>query len=325
VDTVFGGGGAPAFSNSRQSWLNANQDYDSIFSWQTVYPANTTRITMKQFMHYNPLNLIDTAWSVYFDLSGQYQSSYKQVSLYDASNRILQDFSYNSSDSVTYVPDTRIDHYYTAAGLTDSMVVFVWSSGAWQKAGRRTYTYNAGGKKTLVEYKGYDAMNLAYVNVSRDAYTRSNGTLPDTLYSQLWSTGLMKYDTTVKRGFIYSGNLLTHVYGYVYDALTSQWKPNPYGALTRYYYNVATSVQGIEPQKKSLTLYPVTAANELHVVGATEGDSYLILSASGQVQRSGVIEAGRRISLQGMNPGILWLIVDTEQGPVSRSFFKAEH
>ena len=280
---------------------------------------------MKQFMHYNAQNLIDTAWSIYFDLSGQYQSSYKQVSLYDASNRILQDFSYNSSDSVTYTPDTRIDHYYTAAGLTDSMVVFVWNTGAWQKGGRRTYTYNAGGKKALVEYKGYDAMNQSYINVSRDEFTRSNGTLPDSLYSQLWSSGLMKYDTTVKRGYIYSGNLLTHVYGYVYDVPTTKWKPNPYGALMRYYYDVPTSVQGVEKQKKSLTLYPVPAAHELHVIGGAEGDSFLILSSSGQVQRSGVIVTGHRISLQGLTPGVLWLIVDTEQGPVCRSFLKADH
>lgn len=319
-DTVYGGG-VPAFSYHMDYYFNGN-NYDSILTKQTTYPAATTIISSKQYFHQNAQNLIDTFWSVYFNGAGVYSSSSKQTTVYNANNLTSATYSYTSNDSVNYTPDSRIDYFYGPGNRLDSMVVFVYQAPNWVKAGRREYTYNGSGNKVKMEYKGIDQMTQTYLPVARDEYIRSNGTQLDSLFSQLWSSGNLKYDTTVKRGYVHSNGLLTKMYSFNYDVPTSSWVPNPYGSISNFYYNVVSGIKEALPQSPKLTVYPNPAQHEIRILDLIADAHYTLLSSDGRLVQKGNLDQRQAISTQSLPSGTYILLLDSEQGSYSQLFMK---
>lgn len=319
-DTIYNSGTA-AYAYHTDYYHNGN-NYDSSITKQTTFPSNNTVITYKYYYHQNAQNLIDTLLAVYFNASGAYTSSSKQGNIYNANNDILTNYTYNSTDSINYTPDTRVDYYYGATNLLDSMVVFAYQTNTWIKVGKRNYLYNASNQKTTMEYKGFDALTNTYQAVVRDQYLRNNGIQMDSLYSQLWSTGNLKYDTTVKRGFVYSNGLLTKAYSYNYDVVTSTWKPNAYGAIHNYYYDMPQAVENINKEKVVLRFYPNPVNDKLHFVDKYNNASYSILSTDGKVIQHGIIDNTNSISTESLAKGSYIIILETSDNTSSSIFMK---
>lgn len=319
-DTIYGGG-VPAYAYHMDYYYNGS-NYDSIITRQTTFPAATTISNYKQYFHQNAQNLIDTSWAISFNGVGAYSSSSKQVTLYNASNLTESTYSYSSNDSINYTPGSRIDYFYGPANRLDSMVVFLYQPPNWVKAGRREYVYNASNQKIKVEYKNINQATMAYVPVSRDEYIRSNGTQMDSLFSQLWSSGSMKYDTTVKRGYIHSGNLLTKMYSWNYNVPTSTWVPNPYGWISNYYYDVVSSVNGVAEKKNGLTLYPNPVVNELRWLENYSDAAYSVLASDGRLVLKGQTGDRPFISTESLPSGTYILLLESEDATQSTIFVK---
>lgn len=319
-DTVYGGG-TPAYSYHIDYYHNGT-NYDSSISTQTTYPTNISVIGSKNYFHQNAQNMIDTFWAVYFNSAGVYSSSSKQVTTYNANNLQLSTYNYSSSDSINYNPDSRIDFYYGATNLLDSMIVFMYQSNTWLKAGKREYVYNASNQKTIMEYFNFDPNTNTYQPAIRDQYTRNNGTQIDTLYSQSWSSGFLKYDTTVKRGYIYASGLLHKVYSYSYNMINSTWTPNPYGAIDNYYYDMPQAVENINKEKAVLRFYPNPVNDKLHFVDKYNNASYSILSTDGKVIHHGIIDNSNSISTESLSNGSYILILETSDNTSSSIFMK---
>jgi hypothetical protein len=319
-DTIYNSG-TPSFAYHTDYYHNGT-NYDSSITKQTTFTSNNTVIPYKYFYHQNAQNLIDTLWSVYFNASGVYTSSSKQGNTYNANNDILSNYTYNSTDSINYTPDSRVDYYYGATNLLDSMVVFAYQTNTWIKVGKRNYLYNASNQKTTMEYKGFDALTNTYQAVVRDQYLRNNGIQMDSLYSQLWSTGNLKYDTTVKRGFIYSNGLLTKAYSYNYDVVTSTWKPNPYGAIHNYYYDVPQDVEHVTKEKTTLRIYPNPVKDNLYFVENYKHATYTVLSTDGKLLLHGMLDNNNSISTKTLSHGSYILMLETNDDTSSTIFMK---
>jgi hypothetical protein len=319
-DTIYGGS-IPLYSN-KVDYFHNGIHYDSSISKQTVISTNTTITNQRTYYHQNALNQLDTFWYVYYNQSGAYTSTSKQTVTYNANNLTLATYSYSSSDSINYIPDSRIDYFYGPTNLLDSMVVFVYQANMWYKAGKREYTYNANNQKIKMEYKGFNQVSQQYEPTARDEYVRSNGVEMDSLYSQLWSSGFNVYDTTVKKGYIYSANLLTKVYTFTKDAITKNWIPNPYGAINNYYYDMVLSVGNTQKESTRLTLYPNPVSNELHILENFPQASYSIISTDGKLIRHGILNAQHQISIESISKGSYFLILETNGQTISRTFQK---
>lgn len=322
-DSIYNSSGVGLYSNQVNYYHNGT-NYDSSIHRQTVLATSTTYINMKQYFHQDAQNNIDTFWSIYLGPGGTYSSSNKQVSVYNANNLITQNYSYNSSDSVNYTPSSRLDYFYTANNLIDSMEAFAYVAPNWVKVGARHYTYNSSNERIKMEYRHYDAATQVYTPLNREEYLRLNGTLIDTLYSQLWNSGFSKYDTTVKRGYIIQGGLLKHMYSYVYDVPNSQWIYNPYGALFNYYYDMVIDKLPTYTSKSVFSLYPNPSRNSLSLQPVMPDAQYSIIGLDGKLVAHGTIDDRNTIPIHTLTKGSYFLFIDNGESTASQMFIKQE-
>jgi hypothetical protein len=319
-DTIYGSG-VPAYAYHVDYYHNGI-NYDSSISKQTTFATNTTITNQRTYFHQNALNQLDTFWYVYYNQTGAYTSTSKQSISYNANNLNLATYSYSSTDSINYIPDSRVEYFYNANNLLDSMVFYAYQTSIWYKVGKRDYTYNANNQKTRMIYFGFDQLSQQYVPTARDEYLRTNGIEMDTLYSQLWSSGFSVYDTTVKRGYNYTAGHLIKLFSYTKDAVTKNWIPDPYGSIINYYYNIPLSVGHIQKEKSNLTLYPNPASNELHILEDFQQAAYSILSTDGKLIQHGILNDQNRISIESIAKGGYFLILEPNGQTISRMFHK---
>lgn len=319
-DTIYGGS-IPLYSNKIDYYHNGI-NYDSSISKQTNFSTNTTITNQRTYFHQNALNQLDTFWYVYYNQTGAYTSTSKQSISYNANNLNLATYSYSSTDSINYIPDSRVEYFYNANNLLDSMVFYAYQTSIWYKVGKRDYTYNANNQKTRMIFYGFDQSSQQYQPTARDEYLRTNGIEMDTLYSQLWSTGLSVYDTTVKRGYKYTAGHLIKLFSYTKDAITKNWIPDPYGSIINYYYDIPLSVGHIQKEKSNLTLYPNPASHELHILEDFQQAAYSILSTDGKLIQHGILHDQNRISIESIAKGGYFLILETNGQTISRMFHK---
>ena len=322
-DSIYNSSGIGVYS-SQSDYYHNGTNYDSSIHRLTVLATATTSINRKQYFHQDAQANIDTFWSIYLGTGGTYSSSNKQVSVYNANNLITQNYSYNSSDSVNYIPSSRLDYFYTANNLIDSMEAFAYVAPNWVKVGARHYTYNSSNARTKMEYRHYDATSQIYTPLNREEYLRMNGTLIDTLYSQLWNSGFSKYDTTVKRGYIIQGGLLKHMYSYVYDVPNSQWIYNPYGALFNYYYDMVIDKLPTHTSKSVFSLYPNPSSNSLSLQPAMPDARYSIIGLDGKLVAYGTLDDRNTIPIHTLTKGSYFLFVDDGENTASQLFMKQE-
>ncbi|MBL7765122.1 MAG: T9SS type A sorting domain-containing protein [Chitinophagaceae bacterium] len=296
---------------------------DSQFSYQT---SNTTSITIdygKYFYHYNTNNLLDTAWSVYFNASGAFYQMNKTSTSYYPNNLTDEITVWESTDSLTYTLKTKQKYYYNTNGLADSIIGYVWSAGIWNKLTKKVYTYNTNQMKIKDEMFYFNAGTQAYIPSTRDEYLRTDGIHIDSNYSQLWNSGNLVYDTTVKGGFIYTGDYLTHRYGYQRNTTTQSWEPQTYNGYVRYYYSpIPTGASETLAAEEKLMIYPNPAAHWLQCKQVKAFSPYRILTPEGRLISQGQVNAQQQIDVQHLTPGLYVLSIDQKGKTISEVFSK---
>lgn len=322
VDTTNDVNGVNIYSFKTEYFHNGS-NYDSSITWQTVFSPFSVTLNGRDYFHQNAQNLIDTFWTIYFTGSA-YSSSYKQVSLYNANNDLSVLYAYQSSDSINYTPTSRSEYFYSANNLLDSMVFYTNTAGTWYKVGIRIYTYNASNARTKMELFNINPITQVYTSSSRDEYLRNNGTQLDTIYSQLWSTGFNKYDTTVKKGFVIQSGLIRKIYSYNYDVLNMKWIFNPYGALINYYYDVELAASEFTKKANTFAIYPNPTHNILKLNPPQPGARYSILSTDGKLIRDGFLNESNQIETGALAAGTYLLILDTDNTTSSQMFIKRD-
>ncbi len=294
---------------------------DSTYYYQTDIVNNVTHISEKYYYHSNAQNQVDTTWYIYLNNIGAYSSSYKYVNLYTGNN-ITEVLSYQSSDSVNYTVTGKTAYYFNANNSYDSIVSYSWLGGNWMKQAKISYTYNANQYVTLKEWFGYDNVNNVYVNTSREHILRNNNVTIDTLYSQLWNQGLQKFDTTIKKAYVYQSGLLTRSYGYNINYNNMQWQPDPYGAINNYYYDMIPSTVSSCETSYELILYPNPAESALQMKNDMTGRKYSIVSSDGRFMQSGLVNSYNQVFIQNLSPGIYSLLIENEGGYGKAMFIK---
>jgi hypothetical protein len=289
-DTIYSSG-VPAYTYHTDYYHNGI-NYDSSITIQTTLATNTTTTNFKSYTHQNALNQTDTLWYVYYNGSGTYSSTSKDVTTYNANN------------------------------LLDSMIFYTSQAPTWYKAAKREYTYNANNQKIKLIINGFDQLSQQYQPMARDEYIRTNGVEMDTIYTQLWNTGFSVYDTTVKKGYIYTAGHLSKIYTFTRETVTNNWIPNPYAAINNYYYNIPLSIGHIQKEKSKLTLYPNPASNELHILEDFQQVAYSILSTDGKLMQHGILNDQNLISIEFIAKGAYFLILETNGQTISRMFHK---
>ncbi len=311
-------GGVPVSSYTNTFYYNGIQLDSSVFI-NTDLVNNVSYISNRFVYHTNAQNLQDTIYYIYFNNLGVYSSSSKIVQIF-AGNNMTEQWMYNSTDSVIYTPSVKYLNYYNANGLYDSVVSYAWLGGNWLKQNKRTFVYNASQHAILKHWYGFDQNLQAYVINAREEILRSNGIQQDSMFSQIWNQANQKFDTTIKRAYVYQGGVLLHAYSYNLNPNTMQWQLSPYNAVLHYYYDmIPNSISGV-PSENSLMLYPNPAENVLYIRSDMRGSRYLISASDGRILQSGLVGSNNQIMVQNLPAGVYSLLVETGQA-LSKSLF----
>lgn len=311
-------GGVPVSSYTNTFYYNGIQMDSSIFI-NTDLVNNVSYISNKYVYHTNAQNLQDTIYYVYFNNVGVYSSSSKIVQIY-AGNNMTEQWMYNSTDSVNYIPVGKYLNYYNANNLCDSIVSYAWLGGNWMKQNKRTFEYNASQYTTLKHWYGFDQNLQTYVINAREELLRTNGIQLDSMFSQSWNQATQKFDTTIKRAYVYQGGVQLHSYSYNLNPNTMQWQLSPYNAVLHYYYDIIPNAVSAAKSEKNLMLYPNPAENMLCIQSDMRGKRYHITANDGRLLQSGVVGSNNQIMVQQLPTGIYSLVVENG-GALSKSLF----
>jgi hypothetical protein len=310
--------GVPVSAYTNTFYYNGIQLDSSVFI-NTDLITNVSTLSNKYIYRYNAQNQQDTVYYIYFNNVGAYSSSYKNVQVY-VGNNMTEQWIYNSTDSVTYTPSTKYMNYYNANGMYDSVVSYAWIGANWIKQNKRTFGYNANQQVILKHWYGFDQNLQTYLVNAREELMRSNNTQLDTMFSQNWNQATQKFDTTIKRGFVYQGGVQLRSYAYNLNPNTMLWQPNPYNAVLNYYYDMIPNKTAEYQSENTLMLYPNPADNILYFRSDMQGKRYNICSHDGRMLQSGVISTNNQIQIQNLPAGIYSLVVENGQ-VLSKSMF----
>ena len=312
--------GVNTYTYQTDYYYNGLQLDSSIGIYTNVIPNNTYKY-YNTFYHYNGHNQMDTTWIVYFTNLGVYSSSVKQVNTYNGNN-VVEILEYESTDSVTYVPDSRYNYYYNVNNVTDSVVYFQWVAPSWFKVAKNEFTYNANNLKIRKEYFSFNNATQTYSKSARDQYLRSNNTEIDTAYSQLWNQGTAMYDTTVKTGYKYQGGVLLRAYGFTKN-VNNMWQPNPYDGIRNFYYDVVpNNIKESKLEKADVSIFPNPAEHVLQFKKDYMGSKYYISTLDGKYVQSGLIDAKNQVQVDLLATGVYIILVQDRAGIAQAKFIK---
>jgi hypothetical protein len=130
------------------------------------------------------------------------------------------------------------------------------------------------------------------------------------MFSQSWNQAAQKFDTTIKRAFVYQGGVQLRSYAYNLNPNTMQWQPNPYNAVLNYYYDmIPNNTTEVQPEN-SPVLYPNPAESMLNFRSDMCGKRYNIMGHDGRMLQSGVIGTNNQILIQNLSSGIYSIVVE---------------